>query len=65
MNYEQVEPVTPKSQKFKCKICDEIFYCINLEKINGKLVNICNYNYCPFCGEALYTKRRGLKDVES
>jgi Pyruvate/2-oxoacid:ferredoxin oxidoreductase delta subunit len=64
-NFTKVKSVTPKSQKFICKICDQVFYCVNLERVNGKLVNLCNYNYCPFCGEFLYVIKRSLKDVES
>lgn len=57
-NFTSVSPVTRKSIRYKCKNCDQIFYCVNLEKVNGKLVNICNYNYCPFCGEFLYVIKK-------
>lgn len=57
VNFNKVEPVTKKSQKFQCKNCNMIFVCIKYDRIAGSLVNICDYNYCPYCGIELFTVR--------
>lgn len=60
-NFKRVEPKTPKSQKFRCNFCENTFFCINYKKIDGVIYNICNYNFCPYCGNELFIFKKNKK----
>lgn len=64
-NFKRVEPKTPKSQKFMCNFCKNTFFCINYKKIDGIIYNICNYNFCPYCGNELFIFKKKIKRRKS
>ena len=47
----KARPATKKSQKFICPICTSEVYCV----CNNGKENVCNYIFCPYCGEKILT----------
>lgn len=40
-----------KSYKFRCITCGNHFNAITYISTVQGIVNVCDYNYCPYCGK--------------
>lgn len=48
-----VKGSTPKGMRFTCSACGESCHCINPDSVKAYGMNLCDYAYCPRCGEMM------------